>query len=280
MLTPEEIARRGTFLVREVGSTAHGTNLRNDGDLDLSGVCFQPPEYLLGLQRFEQYNYRTAEERARHDPESDQRYAGRTPQSQPGDLDLTVYSVQKFLRLALSGNPSVLVLLYSQLRHPEYESEFKTYYGHWARGFDLLAPSIASKIAGTKFLGYLKAQKERMLGMRGQMRVTRIDLINKFGYDCKYAMQAIRLGLQGIEYMQTGRLQLPMTEAVADSLKEVRRGELLLAEVIEWIENLDDELKTAIDNSALPKQPRYQAIDAWLEEAQLEFFSWYRSQTW
>lgn len=278
MLTPEEIAKRGTFLVREVGSTVHGTNLHADNDLDLTGVCFQPPEYLLGLQNFEQYIYRDALERSKHNPEDDQRKHGRTPKSEPGDLDLTIYSVQKFLKLALGGNPSILILFYSPIRHPEYETPVGENW-YWARDFDLLAPAIASKIAGAKFLGYLRAQRERMLGQRGQMRVTRQELIDQHGFDTKFAMQAIRLGLQGIEYMEKGKLVLPLPEKVADILKEVRRGELLFTEVIEWIDELDQQLKQAIDASPLPKHPNYRMIDEWLVEAQLQFINWSRSNS-
>jgi hypothetical protein len=279
VLTPKQIAQRGTFLVKEVGSSVHGTNLEGVDDLDLMGVCFQPPTYLLGLQHFEQYIYRTAEERAKFTPDEDQRKAGRQPPSQPGDTDLVIYSVQKYLKLALSGNPSVLVFLFSPKRHPEFEmmsfdSGFRA--RNWRFTFENLAEAIASKQAGVKFLGYLLAQKERMLGMRGQMRVTRQALVDLYGYDTKYAMQALRLGLQGIEFMQTGRIQLPMPELVAESLKMVRRGEMTLSEIIEWINKLEEDLKSAIDDSILPKNPNYKVVNDWLATAQLEFFEWLR----
>lgn len=276
-MTPRMIAERGTFMVKEVGSSVHGTNISGADDLDLMGVCFQLPAYLLGLRRFEQYIYRSAEARARFDPDDDQRKHGRQPPSEPGDIDLVIYSVQKYLYLALSGNPSVLVLLFSPKRHPEYEIPYRLepeLTDRWVVGMSDLIPSIASKQAGAKFLGYLRAQRERMLGTRGQMRVTRKELIDLYGFDNKYAMQAVRLGLQGIEYMNTGKLVLPMSVANASELRSIRRGEMTFTEVIEWVDNLEEDLKQAIDNSQLPKAPNYDKVNQWLVDSQLEYFEW------
>jgi hypothetical protein len=75
-----------------------------------------------------------------------------------------------------------------------------------------LAPLIASRRAGHAFLGYLQAQKQRLLGTRGQKRVRRPELVARDGYDSKYAMHLCRLGYQGLEFVQTGRLTLPMPE--------------------------------------------------------------------
>jgi len=277
MLTPRQIAEQGTFLVKEVGSSVHGTNIEGVDDLDLMGVAFQPPEYTLGLQRFEQYVYRTAREREGYDPGEDQRKAGREPPSRPGDTDLVIYSVQKYLRLALSGNPSVLVLLFSPKRHREYEINLDATSLFWADTLEWLAEDIASQQAGVKFLGYLRAQKERMLGTRGQMRVTRQELIDTYGFDLKYAMQAIRLGLQGIEFMQTGKLSLPMHESLASELREIRQGGWVFSQVIEWIDSLENDLKRAIDNSQLLKHPNYTNIDKWLVRTQQEYFAWLRN---
>jgi hypothetical protein len=117
-----------------------------------------------------------------------------------------------------------------------------------------------------------------MLGQRGQMRVTRTDLIDQYGFDTKYAMQACRLGLQGIEYMQQGKLTLPMPDILAGNLKAVRKGDLTFSEVIDWIDNLEEELKDAIDSSLLPRRPDHGKVDEWLIKAQLEFFEWRRDK--
>lgn len=279
VLSPRQIAEQGTILVREVGSSVHGTNLEGVDDLDLMGVCLQPADYLLGLQHFEQFIYRTARERAKWEEPSDQRKSGQEPPSEPGDTDLVIYSVQKYLRLALGGNPSILVLLYSPKRHREFEIHpYESDWDEWAESFIGLADKLASKQAGVKFLGYLRAQKERMLGTRGQMRVTRQELLDVYGYDTKYAMQALRLGYQGIEFMNEGKLTLPLHPSIAEELKQVRIGAWHFSHIISWIDELEEQLKRAIDNTTLPRHPDHKAVDKWLVKTHLEFFQWRQEQ--
>jgi len=98
-------AERSTILRGLVGSTVNGLNV-NDGieDRDEMGVCIEPLEDAMALWApFEQFIYRSAAERAgRHDA-----------RSMAGDLDLTIYSLRKWMRLALRGNPTILLLLFT-----------------------------------------------------------------------------------------------------------------------------------------------------------------------
>src|SRR3990167_374131 len=182
--TTREDVEQCTILRCVVGSSAHGLHL-NDGleDRDEMGICVEPMAVAMGsASPFEQYIYRSAAEREhRHDAPS----VG-------GDLDLVVYSLRKFARLALGGNPTVLMVLFA----PDVVQCD-------ARGSQLrdLAPAFASRVAGKKFLGYLSSQRQRMLGERGNggHGRPRDELVQKFGYDTKFAMHMLRLGYQGSE---------------------------------------------------------------------------------
>jgi hypothetical protein len=229
--TDGEIAQRGLILRGTVGSTAHGLHVSGTDDRDEMGIAIEPPARVIGLRPFEQHIHRTAEERAGHDPGADQRRRGRTPRSQPGDLDLVVYSLRKYVRLAANGNPTVQILLFVE---PLYTTR-------WGDQLRAGAEMFASREAGARFLGYLRAQRERLLGERGQMRVTRTELIEAHGYDTKFAMHALRLGYQGVEYLRTGRLTLPMTTG-RDHCMDVRLGKVTLAGVVRSIEELETEL--------------------------------------
>jgi len=229
--TSEEIAERGLILRGSVGSTAHGLHLAGTDDRDEMGIAVEPPERVIGLTEFEQHIHRTAEERLKHNPGADQRWHGRTPPSQAGDLDLTVYSLRKYVRLAANGNPTVQILLFVK---PLFSNRFGQQLRRNAKLF-------ASKEAGARFLGYLRAQRERLLGQRGQMRVTRTELIKQHGYDSKFAMHAARLGFQGVEYLMSGRLTLPMGVG-RDFCMSVRLGKVPLPKVIEMIERLERDI--------------------------------------
>jgi hypothetical protein len=229
--TTAEIAERGLILRGTVGSTAHGLHLTGTDDRDEMGIAVEPPDRVIGLTEFEQHIHRTAEERLRHDPAADQRYRGRTPPSEAGDLDLTVYSLRKFAKLAANGNPTVQILLFVE----------PLFVNRWGLLLRENAHLFASKEAGARFLGYLQAQRERLLGQRGQMRVTRSELIERHGYDTKFAMHAVRLGYQGVEYLETGRLTLPMG-AGREYCMSVRLGQVPLTEVIGVLEDLERQL--------------------------------------
>jgi len=132
---------------------------------------------------------------------------------------------------------------------------------------------FASREAGKRFLGYLKAQRERLLGERGQMRVTRTELIETHGYDSKFASHAVRLGIQGIEYLSTGRLTLPMPELDRLRCLDIRRGRWPLVEVVRMIEELEANLFSLLDTSPLPEHPDRERIDAFLVDAYMEWWA-------
>lgn len=235
-VTPKEIAEKGLILRSTVGSTVHGLHLPGTDDRDEMGVCIEPPERMLGLQNFEQYIQRDQAEGV---------------PSQPGDLDLVIYSLRKYVKLAAAGNPTILILLFAP---PLWRNGF---------GDELLRKRdlFASRESGKRFLGYLKAQKERLLGQRGQMRVTRTELIEKYGYDTKFAMHAVRLGYQGVEYLTDGKLTLPMTGVAQRECMAIRRGEWKLSDVIDRIEELEVVIKGLLDTSPLPRVPDFRRIE-------------------
>jgi hypothetical protein len=204
-----ETAERCTILRGLVGSTVHGLNV-NDGieDRDEMGICVEPLEEAMALWApFEQFIYRTAAERKGRDD----------VRSTAGDLDLTIYSRRKWTRLALKGNPTIMLLLFT----PEEQLMYCDELGAELRA---LMPSVVSRRVQGPFLGYLQAQKQRLTGERGQKRIHRPELEEMYGFDTKYAMHMLRLGFQGVELLTTGRLSLPMREPARSFLLDVRRG--------------------------------------------------------
>lgn len=250
-----------TILRGVVGSTAHGLHT-DDGvdDRDEMGVCIEPLASMIGTSEFEQFIYRTAAEReGRHDAPS-----------KAGDLDLTIYSLRKWTRLALHGNPTVLLLLF-------LPSELCTVRLGLAGQLQELAPNFASREAGQRFLGYLTAQKQRLLGERGGMDVRRPQLIEKYGYDTKYAMHMVRLGIQGVEFLTTGRLTLPMPEPERQWIRDIRVGKVTQQEVMSRAGELERELKDLIDAPGpLPAKADAETVWTWVRHVYLE---WWKSET-
>ena len=170
-MSDREIALNNEILRGVVGSTTHGTAIEGQDDRDEMGVFVEPPENVCGLAPCDHYIYRDQPEGVR---------------SQPGDLDLTMYSLRKFCRLAAKGNPSVILLLWL----PSHISKTQL-------GAELVRTreAFVSKESGSRFLGYLVAQKMKLKGERAHT-VNRPELVAKYGYDTKFAMHALRLGFE------------------------------------------------------------------------------------
>lgn len=242
----KEIAEENTILLTQVGSGLHGVSIANQDDRDEMGVCIEPPSCVIGLEKFQQYQFRTQPEGER---------------SGPGDLDLVIYSLRKWAKLAAQGNPTVLLLLFAP-------ADQLVQCDMWGRTLQNRKDLFISKECGRRFIGYLDAQWERMLGMRSR-RTNRPELIEVYGFDTKFAYHALRLGIQGLELLTTGNITLPMPEPYRSIIKDVRVGKYTKSEVVEWIENLHAELDKALVTADLPDKPDYHRLNDWLSQMYL-----------
>lgn len=226
MMTEREIAEGNTILRGVVGSTALGTSIKEHDDTDEMGICVEPPECVLGLNHFQHWIFRTKPEGVR---------------SGPGDLDLAIYGLRKYFRLAAQGNPSILILLYLHQHHYRIVT---------AAGKQLIEHRdiFVSQEAGRRFLGYLRGQKAKLRGERSPC-VARPELVERYGYDTKFAGHALRLGLQGIEYMKEHRLTLPMLQAPL--IRNVRTGCYTLDQTLTMIDDVERHLSELVDACTL-----------------------------
>jgi uncharacterized protein len=262
------IAERGTILRAQVGSGVHGTSITGQDDRDEMGICLEPPSYVTGIARvpagvdaqtetveFEQYQRHTVWDKP----------GGLANRSGAGDLDVVIYSARKWCRLALAGNPTVLLLLFVPDDEVVYRNE---------AGAELVAnaPRFVSQLAADRFLGYLRAQKAAMTGASGA-HTNRPELAAVHGYDTKFAMHALRLGVQGVELLMTGRITLPVPEPDRQYLRAVRRGEVAHAEVVDAVEAAEQKLESLRASSAISAEPDRAWVDGWLHRSYAAYWS-------
>ena len=236
----KEMAERTTILRAVVGSKVHGLNLDGTDDTDEMAVFIEDASVALGLHPVEHVIWRTQ------------------PEGHPsghGDLDLAMYSLRKYVRLALGGNPSILLLLYSP---PTLATRF-------GQELQRLAPHIVSRHAVDPFLGYMVAQRQRLTGERGGRALRKDD--NPAGYDTKYAMHMLRLGIQGVELMETGAITLPMPDPDRSFLMAVRHGEVELTAVLTRSGELERCLEDLRITSPLDPKPDKEFVERWMVDA-------------
>lgn len=266
------IAEQGLILRVQVGSGVHGTAITAQDDRDELGICLEPPEFVTGVARvpnglhgtgpsvvFEQYERHTAWDRP----------GGISNRSGAGDLDVVVYSARTWARLALAGNPTVLLVLFV----PDTDVVHRD-----AAGAELVANAhrFLSRQAADRFLGYLRAQKNAITGQTAA-HTNRPELVAAHGYDTKFAMHALRLGLQGVELLSTGRITLPLPQPHRDHLRAIRHGNIPLGEVLADIDNAERTLLGLRDSPAVPEHPDHAWVNTWLHHAHLDH--WARQNT-
>lgn len=239
------IAEANTILLVKTGSEAYGLSVETNSDMDHKGVFVEPYRVFCGFQPMDSYMYRTA---AIRENKADAR-------SGPGDLDLTIYGLHKFLRLATQGNPDVTELLFitSHLKITDVGSDLQAMY-----------PWIISRQSGRRILGYMEAQKMRLLGEIGQKKINRPELESQFGYDTKYALHILRLGYEGVELLTDGKITLPFTGERRSFLLSVRKGEVPIQTVLGYAGELERKLKDLIHTSQLAEHPDYAKVEQWM----------------
>lgn len=240
-----------------VGSGVHGIAIPGTDDHDEMGVYIETPDNVFAVSDY-YISPRTGEVKQRR-----MDYTARTQhegqRSEHGDTDLVVYSLRKYLQLAIKGNPTAMLPLWA----PESDVIVNTDIGnelrqnrHW----------FMSEYAVERFLGYMHAQHERMLGRGKQNRVpSRPELIEKYGWDVKYGSHALRLAYEGWEIAAEGRLTLPMSHRDRERVLEVKTGQVPRSEVSAEIADIEASIRALLgtDRIAVPPQPDFKAIEEW-----------------
>lgn len=213
---PPWLQRRTIFLTM-AGSHAYGTNLPGS-DMDLRGIAVAPREYYLGFQhRFEQAVF-----------------------MEP--VDLTVFELQKFCRLAAACNPNVLEVLFTRPAN----HLLTTMYGEiLLEKRDL----FLSRRAAKTFVGYA----------HGQIRRLQSKLNQDSSYDTKHAMHIVRLLREGRELLETGKVNVFRHDR--EELLDIRAGKWSLEDLLAYATQATADLDRAEASSCLPTTPDVEKLD-------------------
>jgi len=233
----------------EYGSRAHGTHTEFS-DHDRMAIEVEGPEYITGLETWDVKHQSTAPDGQR---------------STVDDTDTTIYGLKKWASLAAAGNPTVLTALFVP---NEIDSDRSA---PWGR-IQYNRKAFLSKSAGKKFLGYMNSQVLALEGKRNK-KTNRPELELIHGFDTKFGYHAMRLALQGIELMQTGKLELPMDPIMAGFLTDIREGRHDKQSFLSMIDRTSRDLERAIENSRLPEHPDRGKINNVLHETYLEVWN-------
>lgn len=275
---PEDILVSNPVFVGYRGSISHGTHIENSiDDVDLIGVFVAPEDHYIGLNKSKETIERKRDEwdavyyEMRH-------FLTLLLKSNPNVLS-TLWLPEKFVvhadrlwsllvknRRAFASKqayPAFTGYAYSQLRRMtrqqeeepeklkiirdiERELEYREHRGPKLPMFQNLELRDYSIQALRTLRNNLKSQK-------GYMGEKRKALTEQFGYDTKNAAHLVRILKQGIEFLETGEMQVEREDA--EMLFSIKHGEWSLYAVQQMAETLFSRAETAKNKSKLPEAP-------------------------
>jgi predicted nucleotidyltransferase len=229
------------------GSELHGAKVGATDDLDIYGIYISEPDDVLGLESLEHFVWSTASDERRNVPD---------------DVDLSLYSLQKWAAMAARGNATALHFLFADataVSSPTWLSIQRE------------SKLFLSKKSAVQFLGFADNQLRRLTGEKGKgAKGTRPEYECAYGYDTKAAMHCLRLYFECIELMREGRISLPRPER--DLLIDVRSGAWTLERFLREAETLRLAAEQASICSTLPSEVSRKAISALIAKAHLSFW--------
>ena len=238
-MTDKDIAENGLIFKCYAGSRLFGLETENS-DTDIFGVCVEPLSHVIGLNSFEQYHFQSHPDGTR---------------ASKDDVEGTIYSLRKFVRLAMQGNPTIILPLFA----PNNMVLREDFVWTWLRDN---RDFLLSKNVGARFLGYSRSQSHDIVE-----RKTRPELVEAYGYDTKAASHMVRLLVQCFELLVDGTITLPMPEETRKYILDIKLGKISEEEVFERTTSLEKSIEAQILVTSLPDKPDYEKANKFLINA-------------
>lgn len=256
LIKPPPYVIGGTQYLTIMGSQAYAVN-NDDSDLDLYGWCIPPkdmifphlrgeiPGFGLQVQKFEQFQQHGVIEKD-HNKE----------------YDLNIYSIVKYFQLVMENNPNMIDSLFTDETCALKSTKISNHVRDNRKTF-------LSKKAWHTFKGYAYAQMKKMRTKEHNPEGKRFHMIEKYGYDVKFAYHVVRL-LNEVEMILIDHdLDLRRNN---DQLKEIRAGLWTMDQIEAYFLMKERALEETYVKSTLRHKPDEPAIKKILLEVLEEHF--------
>lgn len=159
------------------------------------------------------------------------------------EWDVSIFGIVKYFELLRGNNPNMIDSLFT----PENCVVHCTAVGRMVRDSRRL---FLSKLCWKKFRGYAHSQLKKMNDKNPIG--TRKEIIEKHGYDVKFAYHILRLFDEVEQILLEGELDL---QRAREPMKAIRRGDWKADEIRNWVMEKEMALETAYVNCKLPERP-------------------------
>lgn len=232
------------------GSVAYGVS-NDSSDMDIIGFCIPPKDVVFPHLRGEIPGFGTPGERFEQFQQHhiEMKAWGKT-------FDITIYSIVKFVQLAMENNPNMVDSLFLPRRCVLHSTQI---YEHLRENRQL----FLHKGSWHKFRGYAYSQLSKVKSKTNPSNEKRAASVEKYGFDVKFAYHVVRLLLEVEQIMMEGDLTLDRN---AKMLKSIREGEWTLQELEDWAGAKEKQLEALYHTSSIPHSPDQDRIKAVLLE--------------
>lgn len=240
LLSPPKWLPDNTIYLTSVGSQSYGV-ASDTFDWDIIGVCIPRKDvvfphtagHLYGFgepsEKFEQFQTKV------FDPDA----AG----GKGREYDITIYNIVRYFWLCFDSNPNMIDSLfthYSCVLH-------STPIGELIRENRKM---FLSKRALLKFKSYAYSQLHKINSKKAEGK--RVELIEKYSFDVKFAYNLVRLLDECDQILTTGDIDLMRNR---EQLKAIRRGEWTIEQINEYFNVKSPYLEQVCQESDLPTIP-------------------------
>ena len=223
-----------------MGSRAYDT-YREDSDYDLYGFTIPPKDYVFP------FHYGFIHGFSKNVPSFDQfikhgmTYDGK-------DVDIQLFSIVKYFRLLMDNNPNMLDSIFTK-------REYVIKCTKVAEMVRLNRKTFIHKGLFHKFIGYSFSQlkKAKSKDRKGKRK----DIVDKYGFDTKFAGHVIRLLDEGEQLLLNGEMDITRAN---EKIKAINRGDVSLEEIESTFKEKEKYLTKLYEESKLPYSPDEEVI--------------------
>ena len=240
LIHPPSFLLTNTAYATIMGSNAYGvadTSVKTKKpDLDIYGFALPPLDYIFVSKRGEIPGFGTP------GPKFDQ-WQQHHIQTEEKEYDFQIFNIVKYFELCRAGNPNMIDSLFTDETCVMHCSQV----GRLVR--DNKKKFLSKKVWAT-FRGYAYSQLHKIRSK--EVEGSRKEIIEKFGYDVKFAYHLYRLMDEVEQLMMFGDMDL---QRAREPMKAIRRGEWTLEQLTEWFDRKKIELDALYVNCKLPDEP-------------------------
>jgi predicted nucleotidyltransferase len=211
-----------------------------DSDMDIIGFCIPTKDIIFPYNNGRLFGYDNVEDykvwQRQHVVDKDKNR----------EYDFQIYNIVHFVRLVVQNNPNMIATLFANRECIIHSSQAAEHMRDNRKKF-------LSKHCWTKYRGYSFSQLKQIKTRNPHGK--RAELVEKFGYDCKYATHLVRLMLECQQIFETGDIDLMKDR---EMLKGIRRGEWSLERVEQFFADKEKYLESLYEKSDLPAEPQWE----------------------